>query len=380
MRIGIIILGVHGGINRYGNEIIDSLSCIDKHNEYVIFTPNRSYIKFPKKGFTIKKIPLTPIKWKNLISIFSWTHYSLPTVLKGEKIDLLHSFFSPLPLTNYCKSIITINDLSFTKPSPIAPPHIYSRYLKKWLSVSMKMAQRIVVPSKFTKYEIVEEEGIPDKRIKVIYCGVSKRFHPIKDKEKIKAFKKKWGLPNRFILYVGDIIPRKNLIGLIEAFANIEKYIPHRLLIVGKKYPKIHHRFYKDLNNAIDTLRLHNKIRFFGYVSNRDLVYLYNTADLFVYPSLYEGFGLPILEAMACGTPVITSDTSALSEVAFDAAILNNPRSINDLSENMLRLLNNERLRNNLIQKGFERTKKFSWERAARELLKVYEEVSRSAY
>ena len=383
MRIGIAAsdhIMLPCGIARSSIEIIKSLVKIDKDNKYIIFAGDKNAQKILGEETLIKVLPQQLLKLGNLLPEFSYSQFILPIALKKEKIEILHSLFNPLPLTKYCKTIISIHDLIFMKQDPrwaIAP--IYARYLTKWLLFSIKHAQKIICPSLFTKSDIIRTIGIPGERIIAIPWGVSNNFSHIEDKDRLTLFKRKYKLPPKFILHVSHIMPRKNLINTIEAFSKIAKNIDHKLVIVGKRDPTTYHKYYKLLDNSIKSLGLKDRVIFFDQISEENLVYMYNAAELFVLPSLYEGFGLPVLEAMACGTPVITSNATSLPEVAQDAAILVDPYNAEELSKSIYRILHDGALRNSLIEKGLERAKSNSLDITAKEIIKVYREVSKSA-
>jgi glycosyltransferase involved in cell wall biosynthesis len=214
---------------------------------------------------------------------------------------------------------------------------------------------------------------IDENRIKVIFMGYDKIIFKQNHKEEIISFRKFKKLPEHFILFVGSIEPRKNLISLLKAYLLLPEYIKRdfKLLLVGLKGWK-----------NVEILELLNKLKgnaeYLGFVDNEELAGLYRKASCFVYPSLYEGFGLPPLEAMACGCPVVTSDVASLPEVCGDAAYYINPYNVESIAEGIHKVLTDRNLRQNLIERGLERSKLFSWEKSAREHIKVFEEVSNS--
>jgi glycosyltransferase involved in cell wall biosynthesis len=209
-----------------------------------------------------------------------------------------------------------------------------------------------------------------EEKIRVINEAANENFKIIQAKDILDDCMKRYNLPEKFILYVGTLEPRKNIVRLLQAFSGVHEKTGVPLTIVGKKGWK-----YKEIFNTFLDLNLEEKVLFTGYVEPEELPALYNLATLFVYPSLYEGFGLPPLEAMQCGCPVVTSSVSSLPEVVGDAAIKVNPRSIQEIEQAMCRLLSDENLRNNYIEQGVKQAEKFSWERCARETYQVYQEV-----
>ena len=235
-----------------------------------------------------------------------------------------------------------------------------------------KKASLIIAVSENTKIDVMKYLNVPEKKIRVIYHGVEKEFQKIEDGEYLKHRLRGIGIDYPYIFYLGTLEPRKNVERLIEAFIQLKKrnQINEKLVISGIKGWGHQSIFDKVASSGIE-----KEIIFTGFVPNEFLPFLYNGASAFVYPSLYEGFGLPVLEAMACGVPVVTSNVSSLPEVAGDAAILLNPYSVDELADGIWRILSDEDLRNSCITKGIERAKSFTWERCAMETLKAFNEV-----
>ncbi len=233
-------------------------------------------------------------------------------------------------------------------------------------------ASLIIAISENTKMDIMKHLRIPEEKIRTIYCGVGGEFRKIEDAAVLKSRLRGFGIDYPYILYLGSLEPRKNVERLIEAFIQLKKgkQINEKLVLSGIKGWS-----YQSIVDKVASSGIEKEIIFIGFVSNEVLPFLYNGASAFVYPSLYEGFGLPVLEAMACGVPVVTSNVSSLPEVAGDAAILINPSSVDEIADGIWRLLCDEELRNQCAQKGIERAKLFTWERCAVETLKVFDEV-----
>jgi glycosyltransferase involved in cell wall biosynthesis len=235
------------------------------------------------------------------------------------------------------------------------------------------MAERILTCSYASKEDILRCYKIPEQKVVVTYYGVSKDFQPVENPDKLAQVQKKYHLHHPLILYVGSFTVRKNLVRLIRAFHRLiaEKKLDAYLLLVGRPLsPSL------DLPSLVKELELEHRISFISdYIPQEVLCLLYNLADLFVYPSLYEGFGLPPLEAMACGTPVVTSNISSLPEIVGDAAILINPYNPGEIAEALFEGLTNGVLREELVQKGRERVQQFSWKKTAQETLQVYQSL-----
>jgi glycosyltransferase involved in cell wall biosynthesis len=218
--------------------------------------------------------------------------------------------------------------------------------------------------------------GVESDRIEVVYPGVEERFHPVKDQTLLEKVRKRYNLPPRFILGLGTLQPRKNFTRLIEAYSLLVTRHPSlRLVIAGGKG-----WLYEEIFATVERLGLADKVVFPGFVADGDLPALYNLADLFVFPSLYEGFGLPPLEALACGTPVITSDASSLPEVVGEAGPMVEATDVEALAEAMKRVLEDDALQERMIAQGLEQARKFTWKKAAAKLLSLYEAISNIQY
>ncbi len=235
--------------------------------------------------------------------------------------------------------------------------------------MSIKRADFIVADSYSTKRDIVKYCGIKDEKIRVVYPGVERRFRPIGN---VEEYRVKNNLPSKMILNVGTLETRKNVITLIRAFKQLKKrgFKNYKLVVAGDKG-----WLYKQIFKEIKSCNMMKEILFLGCVKDEDLPMLYNCADIFIYPSLYEGFGLPPLEAMACGIPVITSNTSSLPEVIDNAGIMVDPNDVNSLCEAMYNVLKDRELWHHMSNKGLERTKLFSWKETAKKVLEIYDEV-----
>lgn len=341
------------GIGRYASNLINKFS-LELKNKLLLSTSNPN-----NEFFEIIKI------YSNIFSIEE--QFELPILNFKNKIDLFHSPHFVFPIFNPGKLILTIHDLT-----PLLFPDVFSIkariYMKTMIWLSKFKADKIITVSQNTKDDLVEMFNYNPEKIKVIYNGVDSSYEFIDNKKLISEIKYKYNTGENFLLYVGNIKPHKNLPVLLKALSNIDKQ--NKLIIVGKR-----DKAYNEIFDIIDQYNLKDRIIFTGFVSDEDLISLYNAATVFVYPSLYEGFGLPPLEAMACGTPVITSNVSSLPEVVGDAAITIDPNNVNGLAEAINRVLGDEVLQNTMIKKGIERAKEFTWEKTARETIRVYEEV-----
>lgn len=235
-----------------------------------------------------------------------------------------------------------------------------------------RRANLFLAISEFTRKEMVEILRIPPEKIKVVLCACSPTMRPVTDESLLEQIKEKYQLPKRFVLFVGNFNPRKNLERLLWAFDLVKEQMPHHLVIAGEQGWKF------DKQEALKNICHADAIHFIDYAPDEDMPALYSAADLFVFPTLYEGFGIPVIEAQACGTPVLTSNCSALPEVCGDAAIFVNPYDVEDIGRGMLRVLQDPALAENLARKGLENAKRFSWEDSARKLNELIEATVKS--
>jgi glycosyltransferase involved in cell wall biosynthesis len=375
MIIGIdarFALGKRRGVGKYSLNLIRYLSEADKGNKYVLYIDREDVegILPKRENFQIKNIG----SWNYLI----WEQILLPLEARKDKIDILHctSNTSPVFLPRGLALVSTVHDVSYLKPYSVMPksPYLYQKlgrvYRKAVVPKSLKKSDMVITVSEFAKKDILSHiHFLNEAKVFITYEAVSDVFKVI-DKEDAKRFAKlRYGIAGNYILNVGGRDPQKNTAFLIENFIELKKTRRSlgKMVIVGfLNYNKTD--FYKDLVNS----GLKNEVYFIDFVSENELVQLYNGAELFVFPSLYESFGLPPLEAMACGVPVIASNTGAIPEIVGDAAMLINPKSKDEYRAALLRLLGEQGLRQELIRRGFERIKKFSWLKMAVETLSVY--------
>jgi glycosyltransferase involved in cell wall biosynthesis len=253
--------------------------------------------------------------------------------------------------------VVTVHDLSFLS-YPQGFRVLNRSYLRVFTRLSVQRARRVIAVSESTKHDLVQNYGLSPGKVDVVHNGVGSGFRPLPAAQ-VAAFRAKQGLPESFILFVGTLEPRKNVIRLIEAYACLPETKPPLLLVGGKGW------LYDDLFARREALGLTNQVHFVGYVPAEDLPLWYNAAELFVYPSLYEGFGLPPLEAMASGTPVISSASSSLPEVVGTAGLLVDPTDVEALATTMQRVLSDKDLQAEMRNAGLEQARVFSWRRTA---------------
>jgi glycosyltransferase involved in cell wall biosynthesis len=303
-----------------------------------------------------------------------WEQFVQPLLLRQSGIDLLHALAFVAPLTAPCPFIVTVYDLSFMRYPEVFRP--FNRwYLRHFTTYSVKRARAVITISESTRQDVINLLGVSPARVQTIYCGVDQSFRPLPEPE-VSAFKAKHQLPETFILFLGTLEPRKNVEGLIRAYACWRKRdskVPPLVVAGGKGW------YYNQIFELVETLGLAGSVYFPGYVPQETLPLWYNAASLFVYPSHFEGFGLPVLEAMACGVPVITSTASSLPEVAGnnDTARMVHPQDTELLAETMAEVVNDADLRATMIANGLIQAAKFNWEKTAQETVAIYKKVMR---
>ncbi len=349
------------GSSEFCFQLLNILAKIDKKNEYFIYLPKAPTLDIPEESKN----------WHYVV--FSgklWTLLGLSKKLleNKNKIDV---FFSPthyLPFYTGMPSAISILDVSYLHFSGLfKKKDLYQ--LKLWGGYSIKKAKKIITISKSSRNDIIKAYNVSENKIEVVYPGI-KQLLSIKNKVlSMEELNKKFGVEKDYILFVGTLQPRKNIENLVEALTMV-KNKNLKLVIVGKKG-----WMYEDILNAPKKYEVSDRVKFLDNVSDEDLQSFYKNAVCFVLPSLYEGFGLPILEAMQYGCPVLASNISSLPEAGGDAAVYFDPQNTEDIAEKIDKVVSDEKLRKEMIQKGYEQVKKFSWEKTAREALKVLEEL-----
>lgn len=296
-----------------------------------------------------------------------WEQLVLPGTLRRLGAALLHAPAFVGPLLASCPQVITVHDLSFLRY-----PEFFRRgnrfYLRLMTGISCRRAAAVVAVSRFTAQEVTALLRVPAGRIHVVYHGVEPRFRPLPAAE-VAQFRHQQGLPERFILFLGTLEPRKNLLTLVRAFARLAEAELHLVLAGARGW------FYEELFAEVARLGLQDRVHFPGYVAPETQPFWYNAAELFVYLSHYEGFGLPVLEALACGVPTLTSATTALPEVIGDAALTVPPQDVAAVTEGLHRLLTDAPLRESLRCQGPPQAACFTWEAAARQTAAVYRQI-----
>lgn len=370
MRIGIDYTSAvrqKAGIGRFTRGLIGALPALDHENSYRLFVAGRGVQvpALPAPNFKLCNVPLTDhetaLIWQRL-------RLPIPIELCLGRSDIFHSPDYVLPPTLSGRKVLTVHDLSFLRVPQYAHP-LLREYLERVVPRSVRRADLILADSACTRQDVIELFGVPAERVLVIYGGLEGHFQPVTDEATLAAVRQRYGLERPFILGVSTLEPRKNFCGLIEAFARLSerRRLPHDLVIAGGKG-----WLYEPIFAKVRELGLEARVRFPGHVADDDLPALYSLAACLAYPSFYEGFGFPPLEAMACGTPVVATRTSSLPEAVGEAGILIDPYDLESLSDGLDRVLHDETLRATLVAAGREQARQFTWERAGQELLAAY--------
>lgn len=375
------------GVGEYTCELLNALFDIDKENQYFLFYNSGKDVSKNIPKWRQKNVHYIKSRYPNKLFNFFILFFKFPKldklIIKNKQsiINNLDYFFSPninfLALSKKTKLILTIHDISFE-----FFPDCFSLKRRLWHKIldpkkQCKKADIILVPSENTKQDIINFYDVPENKIKVLYPGLSKKFRTlsaqaVNNTESIKVVRSKYNLPDKFILFLGTLEPRKNIIGIIQAFKFSKLFPPeadpsfsrgYELVIAGTKGWKI--------EPIMDLINVTKGVKYIGYVDAKDKPMLYSLASIFVYPSLYEGFGFPVIEAMASHTPVVTSNRSSIPEISDNAAYLVNPNNVDEIRRGMEVLSKDEKLCNLLIENGKKRIEKFDWSSSAKEFVNL---------
>ncbi len=382
MKIGIdcsLVPGERMGIGQYAYQLVQALSRIDHENEYLLY-PVFYYTFHPQYRQAL--LPHTA----NMRVAFRWLPRAVLRALRHSRapwftrewvlgrVDVVHSvsFSAPRLRCGRKRLVVTIPDLSFlTHPEYHTPENV--AHALQGTRDAVAWADALITISEHTRQDLIERMQVPPNRVVVTSIAPNPLCVREEDPRVLSRIRAAYGLPTHFVLFVGSLEPRKNLKRLLAAYASLPPTLRREVQVViggGRGWLN------DDLRPTVAALGLTEQVHFIGYIKEADLPAVYSLATVFAYPSLYEGFGLPVLEAMQCGTPVLTSNVSALPEVAGDAALVVTPTEVEEIAEGLTRLLECAELRTELRARGYQRVQEFSWERCARETLAVYRRVN----
>jgi glycosyltransferase involved in cell wall biosynthesis len=363
----------NAGSSAFIYHLLANLSGVRSEHRYIVFT-NAGRRNLPLANTHKFEIIPSHLDTERPPQRILWEQTALPWQLARRRLDLIHGTLNVLPLARRVPGVVTIHDVSFLLfPERFLPGR--RRYLSAFTRMSVFGARRVVASSENTRRDIIRLLGVPAERVRVVRLGVEDRFRARPDAGALARFREAQQLHAQFFLYVGTLEPRKNLVRLLNAYHIARhKGVEWPLVLAGGKG-----WLYEEIFQRVRDLNLEDCVKFPGYVRNEDLPLWYNAASAFVYPSLYEGFGLPVAEAMACGCPVLTARNSSLVEVAGDAAILVDGEDQTAIADGLCRLAGDARLREELSVRGQAQSAQFSWAHTAAEMVAVYDEVLREA-
>lgn len=375
MRIGIeaqrIFRPKKHGMDIVILEVLKQLQHLQSDDEFFVYAQPDSDTNTLQNGFNINLQMTGPSSYP------VWEQRTLPASIKKDKIKLLHCTSNTAPVNVKVPLVVTIHDIIYLEKWMIREGSWYQRFgnlYRRWnVPKIAERAEMIITVSDYERQRIIEGLGIQPERVRTIYNACGNHFTPERNVEKLEAFKKKMNLPDRFVLFLGNTDPKKNLPNVMRALGIIHSKGKLDFKLVMPDFGRdALLNILKQQNNE----HLINHIMLTGYIPNNELPNLYRLAEIFLYPSLRESFGIPILEAMACGTPVITSNTSAMPEVAGKDAVLVDPLKAEQIAETIIQLLTNDTLRKKTITHGIQRAASFSWNKTAKEVLDVYHTLS----
>jgi len=368
LKIGINLLfllpDVVGGTETYAISLLRTLGEIDRQNEYLVFLNRESSkLQLPSQS-NVRKI-VCPVPARFRVLRYFWEQFVLPLQARKYHLDLLHSLGYVQPLHLPCLSVVTIHDLNFYNLRPFFSPAKRSA-LRFFVTRSARSANHIITVSEFSKSQLEEVLGIPRDKVTVTYNAIKERPTGVLHFAELQH---RYNIQKPYVLGLSSLSPHKNMAGLIKAFA----------LAQGKKFTKLHLVLTghpptdkSSLDKLIKRTKLQDSVLFTGYVPDEVLPSLYAHAEVFVFPSLYEGFGIPLLEAFTYGAPVASSSAASLPEIGGDSVVYFDPQDVEEMAESIIRLLEDKELRDTLVAKGRERAKEFTWENSARRTLEVY--------
>jgi len=367
MRIGMDARLVHyrqAGISQYTIRLLDELAAINKDDEFIVFQSRKQRSMLVNAPNFQRRGLWTPPHHR-------FEQMLLPLELAAVDLDVLHSPDFIPPFRRKCKSVITIHDLNFLLYPHFLTPESASYYGQ--IDQAVRKCDHIIAVSESTKRDIIRLTGAPEDKISVVHEAAHPICRPLRDGSFLQEARARLGISGDFILFVSTIEPRKNVPTLLMAYRQLldNYHADVSLVLAGEKG-----WLFNEVFTLVDKLGLRERVRFLGRVSPEDLLWLYNAAQLLVHPAFYEGFGLPPLEAMACGTPVVVSNTSSLPEVVGDAALLVEPTDVDGMTVAVWRVLSDDALREQMSAKGLKRASLFSWRKAAVETMAIYRRLA----
>ena len=350
-------------------QLLRTLPSLSGSHQYTIFT-NADCSALPLRGDRRFRVVRSMLDTEKPAQRILWEQTALPVLLARHGIDVIHGTLNVLPLARRIPGVVTIHDVSFL----LFPDRFLAgrrRYLTAFTRWSARGARRVITSSENTKRDVVRLLGVPEDRVRVVYLGVEDRFREPVAEDRLAQFRREHQLPDRFFLFMGTLEPRKNLVRLLNAYHVARgRGVDWPLVLAGAKG-----WMFDEIFDRVKALDLEAHVLFPGYVADDDQALWYRSASAFVYPSLYEGFGLPVAEAMACGCPVLTARNSSLVEVAGEAAILVDAEDESCIADGLCRLAGDGELRADLVRRGCAQSGRFDWHRTTEQVAEIYDEA-----
>jgi glycosyltransferase involved in cell wall biosynthesis len=354
------------GMDVVAIELIKNLQELDKVNRYTIF--GRTGV-----NDVLPNVSNYQIDTFSALTYADWEQIGLRRKIRSQKVDLLHCTANTAPLSVAVPFVVTIHDIIYLEQVDFKGSayqnlgNLYRRFIVPRIA---KKATLVLTVSEFERENIIKKLRLPAGKVKVLYNGVAPQFNNQYSRDTVEEFRRKYNLPSDFIMFLGNTAPKKNTLNVIKAYVEYCRASKETIPMVLLDYKK---EFVTKILDELGQPALLSQFVFPGYVPYSEIALMYNAASLFLYPSLRESFGLPILEAMACGVPVITSNTSSMPEVAGDAAEIIDPFNFKDLAGGICKLIGDQNMRSEYSRRGLERAKRFTWRKSAEQLLSIYE-------
>lgn len=373
MKIGIMLRHyeqLEGGVKHYTKSLLPQLFTLAPQHQYTLLYQNPrllgTYSGYPNVQEIVMRMPGTVL----------WDQLAVPLMTRGMNLDVIFNPKFTIPFFHRAKKVWVFHGSEWF----VIPEH-FTWYDRLYVTLSLpfycRFADAFVSVAKVVKDDIVKEVGTDPNKIFPVHNGIDpKRFYFVDDKAKLAEVRAKYQLPEKYILWVGQIGTRKNIQRLFQSFAQIAREFPHDLVIAGEQRKLQRGEMALSELDQLRELGLEHRVKFIGWVGHEDLPAIYRMADLFAFPSIYEGFGIPLIEAMACGCPIVTATTCAPPEVCAGAAELVDPLDVQAITAGMRKVLSDSALREKMIARGLERAKDFGWEKCARQVLEVFDWVT----
>jgi glycosyltransferase involved in cell wall biosynthesis len=360
------------GVGVCAVHLVSNLISIDRHNKYVIVIQSDEDCFDNVRNDRIRTLKVNALVFRRKIFRICIEQVFIPFLIIRHKIEIVHSLHYSFPLVTFsAKKIVHVYDMTFFSMPEMHVP-IKRVYFKFFIKLSSRLADRIITISKSTMEDYVSHFDYNREHISVVYAGRDERFTPNLDTKRIDNTKQKYKIQGEYLLYIGTLEPRKNIVSAIKAFKKVCSGKPDLVFVIaGKKG-----WYYRDIVRSVRELKLKDRVIFTGFVDEEEKPYLLAGSKLFIYPSFYEGFGIPVLEALSCGIPTVTSNVSSIPEITGDAAILIDPHDEHALYNAIMLLLNDSEMYRTLQSKSVEQSKKFKWKDAAEKVMNLYQLVS----